>query len=125
MFLLMQLCKSVDVFGVGAGGSGSTTSWHYFEQRNFEASREFSVDPHHSFELEHDVATVFHAAGLITHHKVDEDGGAGSLKDVVPDILKEAKAKRKERMKQEAETRKAAEAEEAERRRFETNGVPV
>jgi hypothetical protein len=29
MFILAQLCKSVDVFGVGAGAT-STSSWHYW-----------------------------------------------------------------------------------------------
>ena len=49
------------------------------------------MEPHHSFELEHDLALVFAAAGLVKHHKVDaerhgagdggEDGGADGGRD--------------------------------------------
>ena len=33
-----------------------------------DASREFNADPHHSFDLEHDMLQVMDAGGLITHH---------------------------------------------------------
>ena len=119
-YVLVQLCKSVVVFGVGAGAT-STSSWHYWEQRNFGESREFGLEPHHSFELEHDLAMVFAAAGLVKHHKVDGEGGedgsgagAGAAKDVAPEILRLAKEKKKERLKAEKEAERARkEAEEA------------
>ena len=43
----------------------------------FEASREFGLEPHHSFELEHDLALMFDAAGLIKHHAVVGVRGGG------------------------------------------------
>lgn len=48
-------CFQVSVYGVGDGMAGS---WHYFEGRAFAQSREFGNDPHHSFELEHDMLQV-------------------------------------------------------------------
>ena len=42
----------------GVAQTGETTSWHYWEERNFHASREFGMDPHHSFDLERDVIQV-------------------------------------------------------------------
>ena len=62
----------MDVFGVGAGAT-STSSWHYWERRNFEASREFGLEPHHSFEFEHDIALVFAARpdrGCSPRHRI-------------------------------------------------------
>jgi hypothetical protein len=41
-----------------ASVDGAATAWHYFENRHFGNSREFSVDPHHSFQLEADMLQV-------------------------------------------------------------------
>ncbi|KAK3235957.1 glycosyltransferase 29 protein [Cymbomonas tetramitiformis] len=67
-YLLLQMCKTVEVYGVGDGLKGS---WHYFEDRNFADSREFSKDPHHSFILEHDMLQVLDAGGVLRHHAVE------------------------------------------------------
>jgi len=69
VYLLLQMCQEVNVYGVGDGMAGS---WHYFEERAFADSREFGMDPHHSFELEHDMLQVLDAAGFIRHNKMLE-----------------------------------------------------
>lgn len=65
--MLLQMCKKVSIYGMGDGVVGS---WHYFEGRKFKRSREFSADPHHSFELEHDIMQVLDEAGLLKHHRI-------------------------------------------------------
>jgi hypothetical protein len=72
-----QMCDKVSVYGVGDGMAGS---WHYFESRDFATSREFGVDPHHSFELEHDMLQIMHAAGVIEHHRTDHANATFALK---------------------------------------------
>ena len=66
LHLLLQLCRNVTVFGMSDGGS-LREAWHYFEPRQFHASREFSADPHHSFDLEHDMLQVLDAGGAMSH----------------------------------------------------------
>eukprot|EP00899_Mesostigma_viride_P027742 jgi/Mesvir1/8152/Mv12463-RA.1 len=63
--LLLQMCKSLDVYGVG---DGMEDSWHYFQTRQFQASREFGEAPHHSFDLEGDILQVMDGGGIIHHH---------------------------------------------------------
>eukprot|EP00898_Chlorokybus_atmophyticus_P008466 jgi/Chlat1/8620/Chrsp86S08007 len=70
VWLLLQMCKQVDVYGVGdeaPSKTGKHAAWHYFENAKFRASREFGSDPHHSWELEHHVLQIFDAAGMIRH----------------------------------------------------------
>jgi hypothetical protein len=43
---------------VVSGVASGVTSFHYFEERNYGNSREFSEEPHHSWDLEHDALQV-------------------------------------------------------------------
>ncbi|XRB01407.1 sialyltransferase [Pycnococcus provasolii] len=63
-WLALQMCRKVTVYGVGIGGG---SSWHYFHMGNFVMSREFSLDPHHSFELESDIMQMLDARGELRH----------------------------------------------------------
>jgi hypothetical protein len=72
-----QMCEKVSVYGVGDGMAGS---WHYFESRDFATSREFGEDPHHSFELEHDMLQIMHSANFIQHHRTDHANATFALK---------------------------------------------
>lgn len=61
IWFLLQFCDAVSVYGMGdsvAPVDGAATAWHYFENRHFGNSREFSIDPHHSFKLESDMLQV-------------------------------------------------------------------
>ncbi|KAK3254498.1 hypothetical protein CYMTET_36289 [Cymbomonas tetramitiformis] len=121
--LLLQLCNEVNVYGVGMGGQ--TTSWHYWEQRNFGSSREFSLDPHHSFDLEGDAMRALDAGKLLNHVMIkdEEEKTVNELKEFIPTFLKDVKANNKlkwrtaveEKERQEEEAREAREAEERER----------
>ena len=79
-WLAMQMCRNVTVYGVGIGGG---SSWHYFHMGTFSASREFSTDPHHSFDLEADVLSMLDAHGLLRH--MTGDGAVLAADDVAPD----------------------------------------
>lgn len=74
-WILLQLCDSVTVYGMGLSTCfGVQTennnclggpAWHYWQEDTFFDSREFMDDPHHSFQLEHDVLRVLDGAGVI------------------------------------------------------------
>jgi hypothetical protein len=105
VFLAVQLCEEVDIYGIGMGGCwGSAgggcqggTTWHYFESDLVELSaksREFGEDPHHSFQLEHDMLRALEAGGYIklhTPHKYTAVGEeAKYLRAKFPQMLRQA-----------------------------------
>ena len=64
IFFLLQMCKNVTVYGIGADNDGHarSTNWHYWENADYYAtSREFGDAPHHSWELERDVLAALDA----------------------------------------------------------------
>lgn len=105
VFLAVQLCDEVDVYGIGMGGCwGSAgggcqggTTWHYFESDLVELSaksREFGEDPHHSFQLEHDMLRALEAGGYITLHTPHKYTQVGEeakyLRAKFPQMLRQA-----------------------------------
>ena len=85
VWFLMQFCDKVSVYGMGdsiAAVDGVATAWHYFENRHFGNSREFSIDPHHSFKLEADILQVMDEGGLLLHRRlVVNETAARGLED--------------------------------------------
>jgi len=69
VYLMLQMCASLSVYGVGlegcAGECAGSTAWHYWQDEEFKTSREFGEVPHHSFELEHDVLRLLHAGNYL------------------------------------------------------------
>ena len=107
VFLAIQLCDSVDVYGVGLGGCWGAagggciggSAWHYFENdlaELYKNSREFGEDPHHSFQLEHDMLRALDEAGHIKLHapqKYDSmEKEATYLRTIQPSVLDDASA---------------------------------
>lgn len=102
VFLAIQLCESVDVYGIGLGGCWGAagggcvggSAWHYFENDMadlYKNSREFGEDPHHSFQLEHDMLRALDEAGYIKLHapqKYDSlEKEASHLRATQPKVL--------------------------------------
>ena len=107
VFLAIQLCESVDVYGVGLGGCWGAagggciggSAWHYFENdlaELYKNSREFGEDPHHSFQLEHDMLRALDEASHIKLHapqKYDSmEKEATYLRAMQPTVLDDAQA---------------------------------
>jgi len=125
IYLMMQVCKEVDVFGVGQ--LGETTSWHYWEERNFLSSREFGLEPHHSFDLERDVLQMLDEAGLIRLQGLSnstEDKSYVELKEIVPGLLKEVRRVNAERVDRAIKAKEALEKYEREQEVSELGDLP-
>lgn len=105
VFIAMQLCEEVDVYGIGMGGCwGSSgggcvggSTWHYFEEdikELSEKSREFGEDPHHSFQLEHDMLRALEAGGHIRLRQPQRYNTIGEeakyLRAKMPKLIREA-----------------------------------
>jgi len=103
MYFLLQLCQQVSVYGVGLGGcSGDNcrggSSWHYWQEDTFKLSREFQGQPHHSFELEHDMLRVLDAAGHIElmapQRASDVSQENQKLREFMPQIIEEVETRK-------------------------------
>jgi hypothetical protein len=66
---------------------------HYWEERNFGSSREFGLEPHHSFDLETDVMCLLDKAGSLRLQLVaeEDDKSTSELAAFVPDLLMETR----------------------------------
>jgi hypothetical protein len=66
---------------------------HYWEERNFGSSREFGLEPHHSFDLETDVMCLLDKEAMLRLQLVAEqdDKSATELAAFVPDLLMETR----------------------------------
>jgi len=108
VYLLLQMCDKVSVYGVGDGMAGS---WHYFEGRAFAQSREFGNDPHHSFELEHDMLQVLDEGNFITHNLIAHENATFALQrataEQVTTLKVEASIAEKERARERWEKERA------------------
>eukprot|EP00976_Prorocentrum_cordatum_P059956 1175708-Prorocentrum_minimum.AAC.1 len=91
----MQLCAEVSIYGVGLGGCNGDncrggSSWHYWQEDTFKLSREFTGNPHHSFELEHDMLRALDAGAVINliapQRASDVSSENQKLRDFMPQV---------------------------------------